>query len=86
MKKYAMWVKILTFTLCVVLFLGVAIGGLGVLFAGNMGMYNYADYAEWISSDYRNVAESAANQVMRSYGTTLTAMNGIIIFKTAAEA
>ena len=38
MKRYAFWVKCLTFVLCVLLLLGVAVSGLGVLFAGSAGM------------------------------------------------
>ena len=34
MKKYGLWVKILTFVLCVVLLLCVAVSGLGVVYAG----------------------------------------------------
>ena len=50
MKKYAFWVKCLTFVLCVVLLLGVAVSGLGVLFAGSSGMYNFSSFSAWPSA------------------------------------
>ena len=72
MKKYAFWVKCLTFVLCVVLLLGVAVSGLGVLFAGSAGMYNFSNYESWISDQYYSIASNIAFQVMQSYGTSMS--------------
>ena len=68
MKKYAFWVKCVTFVLCVVLALCVAVSGLGVLMAGSMGMYNHKDYDTWLESNYADIAQTIAGHVMQKYG------------------
>ena len=72
MRKYAFWVKCVTFALCVVLALCVAVSGLGVLFAGSAGMYNFSDYNAWINYMYYDIAETIASHVMMSYSGTLS--------------
>ena len=72
MKRYAFWVKCLTFVLCVLLLLGVAVSGLGVLFAGSAGMYNFSNYESWISDQYYSIASNIAFQVMQSYGASMS--------------
>ena len=67
MKKYSLWVKCVTFALCVVLLLGVAVSGLGVLFAGSAGMYNFSSYSAWINDNYYDIAETVAHNVVRAY-------------------
>lgn len=64
MKKYAFWVKCLTFVLCVVLLLGVAVSGLGVLFAGSSGMYNFSSFSAWLNDNYYDIAETVAHNVV----------------------
>ena len=68
MKKYAFWVKCVTFILCVVLALCVAVSGLGVLMAGSMEMYGYTDYTSWLTGNYTNIADAIAGQVVQKYG------------------
>ena len=68
MKKYAFGVKCVTFVLCVVLTLCVAVSGLGVLLAGSMGMYNHKDYDTWLESNYADIAQTIAGHVMQKYG------------------
>ena len=72
MKKYAFWVKCLTFALCVVLLLSVAVSGLGVLLAGGMGMYNHTNYNEWITDNYYQIAEHMAQQLVYGLGGELS--------------
>ena len=72
MKKYALWVKILTFVLCVVLFLSVAVSGLGVILAGSTGMYHHNHYDEWLNDQYYSVAENISYEVMTAYGTSIS--------------
>ena len=72
MKKYAFWVKCLTFVLCVVLLLCVAVSGLGVLFAGSAGMYNFSTYDAWLNNNYYSIAESLAHQVINGFGGELS--------------
>lgn len=67
MKKYAFWVKCLTFALTVVLLLCVAVSGLGVLFAGSAGMYNFSSFDAWINDNYYDIAETIAHNVVRSF-------------------
>ena len=68
MKKYAFWIKCVTFILCVVLALCVAVSGLGVLMTGSMEMYNYTDYDTWMTGNYSHIASSIAGQVVQKYG------------------
>ena len=68
MKKYAFWVKCVTFILCVVLALCVAVSGLGVLMAGSMEMYNHPDYISWMTGNYSHIAQTIAGQVVQKYG------------------
>ena len=72
MKKYALWVKILTFVLCVVLLLSLAISGLAVVFAGASGMYRYDSYDKWLIDQYSDIAENISYQVMSAYGTSIS--------------
>ena len=72
MKKYALWVKILTFMLCVVLLLSVAVSGLAVVFAGASGMYRYDSYDEWLIDQHSDIAENISYQVMSAYGTSIS--------------
>lgn len=72
MRKYAFWVKCVTFALCVVLALCVAVSGLGVLFAGSAGMYNFSTYDAWLNDIYYNIAETIADRVVIRYGATLS--------------
>jgi len=72
MKKYSLLVKCITFALCVVLLLGMAISGLGVLLAVGMGMYNHTDYNTWLTDNYYQIAENIAYDVLQGYGTTLS--------------
>ena len=67
MKKYALWVKCLTFALCVVLLMSVAVSGLGILLAESVSMYGYADFRSWRYSRSENMAQTLADQVMREY-------------------
>ena len=64
MKKYAFWVKCPTFVLCVVLLLGVAVSGLGVLLSESMSLYSYEDYMSWRYSRSENMAYTLADQVI----------------------
>ena len=72
MKKYALWVKILIFVLAVVTLLGVAVSALGILAATSHSMYTQDDYREWIYDQYRNSAETIADQVLMDYGASLS--------------
>lgn len=72
MKKYALWVKILTFVLCVVLLLCVAVSGLGVVYAGASGMYRHNNYERWLTDQYSDIAENISFQVMSAYGTSIS--------------
>ena len=67
MKKYAFWVKCVTFILCVVLALCVAVSGLGVLLAESMSMYTRGDYEYWYHDQHRDLANQIAYQMVRSY-------------------
>ena len=67
MKRYSLWVKCVTFALCVVLLLCVAVSGLGILLAESMSMYGYADFRSWRYSRSENMAKTLADQVMREY-------------------
>jgi len=68
MKKYTFGVKCVTFVLCVMLALCVAVSGLGVLLAGSMGMYTHTDYETWLFGNYSHIAEAIAGQVIQRYG------------------
>ena len=72
MKKYALWVKCLTFALCVVMALCVAVSGLGVLVAAGMGMYAATDYTDWMAHRYYDIANAIANEVMVGYGVRMS--------------
>ena len=67
MKKYSFWVKCLTFVLCVVLLLCVAVSGLGVLLAAGSGMYNFSSFSAWLNDNYYDIAETIAHNVVRAY-------------------
>ena len=67
MKKYAFWVKGLTFVMCVMLALCVAVSGLGVLFAGGSGMYNFSSFSAWLNDHYYDIADNVARNVVREY-------------------
>ena len=67
MKKYAFWVKCLTFSLAVVMLLCVAASGLGILVAGSFNMFGYEAYESWRYSRSQNMAEQMAYQVMQDY-------------------
>lgn len=72
MRKYALWVKCVTFTMCVVLALCVAVSGLGLLMAGSMGMYRYSTYEQWRNAQFYNTAEQISYHVMRDFGSELS--------------
>lgn len=72
MKRYSLWVKCLVFFLAVVTFLSVAVSGLGILMAENLGMYTRDDYTEWIYDRYQNMADTIAHHVMLDYGASLS--------------
>lgn len=72
MRKYALWVKCVTFTMCVVLALCVAVSGLGLLMAGSMGMYRYSTYEQWRNAQFYNTAEQITYHVMRDFGAELS--------------
>ena len=67
MKKYAFWIKCVTFVLAVVLALCVAVSGLGILLAGSFNMFGYETYENWRYSRSQNIAEQIAHQVMQDY-------------------
>ena len=67
MKRYALWVKCVTFVLCIVLLLCVAVSGLGILLAGSFNMFGYEAYENWRHSRSENMAEQMAHQVMQDY-------------------
>ena len=67
MKKYALWVKCVTFFLAVVLLLCVAVSGLGVFVAESVSMYGHTDYKSWRYSRSENMAATLADQVMTEY-------------------
>ena len=67
MKQYSFWIKSLTFVLCVVLALCVAVSGLAVLFAGSSGMYNFSSFSAWLNDNYYDIADSLAHNVVREY-------------------
>ena len=67
MKRYSLWVKCVTFALCVVLLLCVAVSGLGVLLAESMSMYTRGDYEYWYHDQHRDLANQIAYQMVRSY-------------------
>ena len=67
MKKYAFGVKCVTFVLCVVLALCVAVSGLGVLLAESMSMYTRGDYEYWYHDQHCDLANQIAYQMVRSY-------------------
>ena len=73
MKRYSLWVKCLVFFLAVVTLLGVAVSGLGILVAESMSMYTQESYEEFVHNQYRNLAETVADQVIRDYGSQLSA-------------
>lgn len=72
MKKYAFWVKCVTFALCVLLALCVAVSGLGLLMAGSMGMYRYSSYEQWRNAQFYNTAEQITYYIMRDLGAELS--------------
>ena len=62
----------MTFVLCVVLALCVAVSGLGLLLAGSMDMYRYSSYEDWLNARYYYTAERIAYYVMRDFGADLS--------------
>ena len=72
MKKYALWVKCLSFTLAVVLLLCVAISGLGILIAESMNMYLNDTYEEWHHDQNSYLANELAYQMLREYSAELS--------------
>ena len=67
MKRYSLWVKCLVFFLSVVMLLGVAVSGLGILVAESMNMYSRDDYTSWLYDRHENIARHLADQVMQDY-------------------
>ena len=67
MKKYSLWVKSLSFVLCIVLALCVATSGLGILLAGSFNMFGYEAYESWRYGRSENMAEQMAHLVMQDY-------------------
>ena len=72
MKRYSLWVKYVTFALCVVLALCVAAGGLGIILAESMNMYTQGDYEKWYHDQHRDLANEIAYQMVRSYAAELS--------------
>ena len=72
MKKYALWVKCLTFILAVVLLLCVAVSGLGILMAESMNMYLNDTYEEWHYDQNSYLANELAYQMLREYSAELS--------------
>lgn len=67
MKRYSLWVKFLVFFLSVVMLLGVAVSGLGILVAESLNMYSRDDYTSWLYDRHQNMARNLADQVMQDY-------------------
>ena len=72
MKRYSLWVKIVTFVLCVVLTLCVAVSGLGIILAESMNMYTQGSYEKWYLDQHRDLANEIAYQMVRSYARDLS--------------
>ena len=72
MKRYSLWVKCVTFVLCVVLALCVAASGLGIILAESMNMYTQGSYENWYHDQHRDLANEIAYQMIRSYAAELS--------------
>ena len=72
MKRYSLWVKCVTFVLCVVLLLCVAASGLGIILAESMNMYTQGSYENWYHDQHRDLANEIAYQMIRSYAAELS--------------
>ena len=72
MKRYAFWLKTLAFVLAVVMLVGVAACGLGVLLAENYNMYSQSDYDTWLYERNNMWTSTLADQVLRDYGAQLS--------------
>ena len=72
MKRYAFWLKTLAFALAVVMLVGMAACGLGVLLAENYGMYSQSDYDTWLYERNNMWTSTLADQVLLDYGAQLS--------------
>ena len=72
MKRYAFWLKTLAFVLAVVMLVGIAACGLGVLLAENYGMYSQSDFDTWLYERNNVWTSTLADQILLDYGAQLS--------------